>query len=43
MISQARVSADNTVEVVFSNITAVSIDMPVTTFNFSIITFPYIP
>lgn len=43
MISQARVSADNTVEVVFSNITAVSIDMPVTTFNFSIITFPFIP
>jgi hypothetical protein len=43
MISQARVSADNTVEVVFSNITAVSIDMPATSFNFSIITFPFIP
>jgi hypothetical protein len=43
MISQARVSADNTVEVVFSNITAASIDMPTTTFNFSIITFPFIP
>jgi hypothetical protein len=43
MISQARVSADNTVEVVFTNITAVSIDMPVTSFNISIITFPFTP
>lgn len=43
MISQARVSADNTVEVVFTNITSVSIDMPSTTFNFSIITFPFTP
>ncbi|HLO45043.1 MAG TPA: hypothetical protein VK175_11980 [Leadbetterella sp.] len=43
MISQARVSADNSVEVVFTNITSVSIDMPTTTFNFSIITFPFSP
>ncbi|OYU66681.1 MAG: hypothetical protein CFE22_07655, partial [Cytophagaceae bacterium BCCC1] len=43
MISQARVSADNTLEVVFTNITAVSIDMPVTSFNISIITFPFTP
>jgi hypothetical protein len=43
MISQARVSANTTVEVVFSNITAVSIDMPTTSFNFSVITFPLTP
>lgn len=40
VIAYARVSANNTIEVTFSNITSSSIDLPQTSFNFSIITFP---
>lgn len=40
IIAYARVSANDTIEVTFSNITSSSIDLPQTSFNFSVITFP---
>lgn len=43
IIAYARVAANNTIEVTFSNISSTSIDIQPTSFNCTVITFPFIP
>lgn len=43
IIAQARVSANNTVEITFANLSSSSIDLPRGIFNCTVITFPFIP
>lgn len=43
IIAHARVSANNTVEITFANLSSSSIDLPRGIFNCTVITFPFIP